>query len=107
MNNKSAESFGRPAFNFYAKIKGFFREASNVEELANEIGCPTENLRKTLDEYNRYADEREKDDEFKDPFGKCKIKFYKSTTTTMIKLSYISGQIQQRRTILRCSNYTV
>jgi hypothetical protein len=70
MNKESAESFGRPAFTFYAKIKGFFKEVPSVEELAKEIGCSAEQLRKTLTEYNGFAEEREKDGDFKDPFGK-------------------------------------
>lgn len=70
MNNESAESFGRPAFTFYAKIKGFFKELLNVNELANEIGCPVEQLRKTLEDYNTFVDQKASDTDFKDPFGK-------------------------------------
>jgi hypothetical protein len=97
MNNKSAESFGRPAFTFYAKIKGFFHEVANVDELAKEIGCPIENLRKTFDEYNLYADEREKDNDFKDPFGKCKINLLLNLFKfTFFIISRIPSQIQHR-----------
>lgn len=70
MNNQSADAFGRPAFNFYATIKGFFKKAENLEALAREIGCPVDQLQKTIYDYNGFADERAKDEDFRDPFGK-------------------------------------
>ena len=73
MNNQSADAFGRPAFNFYATIKGFFKKAENLEALAREIGCPVDQLQKTIYDYNGFADERAKDEDFRDPFGKSRF----------------------------------
>uniref|UniRef100_A0A183CF48 FAD_binding_2 domain-containing protein n=1 Tax=Globodera pallida TaxID=36090 RepID=A0A183CF48_GLOPA len=70
MNNASADSFGRPAFNFYAKIKGFFTAFANADELASAIGCSVEQLHKTFAEYNEYVKMSESDEQFRDPFGK-------------------------------------
>ncbi|KAL3072431.1 hypothetical protein niasHS_017405 [Heterodera schachtii] len=75
MNDQMADSFGRPAFNFYAKIKGFFTHFANVDELAAEIGCSGEMLRKTLAEYNEYAEMSTKSDKFVDPFGRKNFPF--------------------------------
>uniref|UniRef100_A0A914HGJ1 fumarate reductase (NADH) n=1 Tax=Globodera rostochiensis TaxID=31243 RepID=A0A914HGJ1_GLORO len=75
MNNASADSFGRPAFNFYAKIKGFFTAFANADELASAIGCSVEQLHKTFAEYNEYVEMSESDEQFRDPFGKKNFPF--------------------------------
>uniref|UniRef100_A0A0K0DY49 fumarate reductase (NADH) n=1 Tax=Strongyloides stercoralis TaxID=6248 RepID=A0A0K0DY49_STRER len=64
INEEGIEGFGQQAFNFYWKIKKFFKKVENVKELANFIGCNSEILEKTFNSYNKNADEK------KDEFGK-------------------------------------
>uniref|UniRef100_A0A0K0FVF6 fumarate reductase (NADH) n=1 Tax=Strongyloides venezuelensis TaxID=75913 RepID=A0A0K0FVF6_STRVS len=64
MNDEGVEGFGQQAFNFYWKVKKFFTKVESIEELSNFIGCDKEVLEKTLNEYNKNADEK------KDNFGK-------------------------------------
>ncbi|KAI1730621.1 FAD binding domain-containing protein [Ditylenchus destructor] len=70
MNNKAAEDFGLPAFNFYAKIKGFFKEVGNADALAEHIGCEKAKLKETLNEYNGLAKQYLEGEQPKDSFGK-------------------------------------
>nr|CAD2182769.1 unnamed protein product [Meloidogyne enterolobii] len=70
MNKESAESFGMPAFNFYFKIKGFFKELPNINSLATELNASEDDLIQTINDYNNYAEKRNIDKNFKDPFGK-------------------------------------
>ncbi|CAK5056062.1 unnamed protein product [Meloidogyne enterolobii] len=70
MNKESAESFGMPAFNFYSKIKGFFKELPNINSLATELNAFEDDLIQTINDYNNYAEKRNVDKNFKDPFGK-------------------------------------
>uniref|UniRef100_A0A1I8BF21 FAD_binding_2 domain-containing protein n=1 Tax=Meloidogyne hapla TaxID=6305 RepID=A0A1I8BF21_MELHA len=73
MNRESVESFGMPAFNFYFKIKGFFKELSDIDAVAAEINCPDSELIQTINDYNNYAEKQNVDKNFKDPFGKMQF----------------------------------
>jgi len=71
MNPKSAEGFGLPSFSFYHKIKGFFKEVRGVDELAAYIGCGSDDVKSTLDEYNTLASKYLSGERnLKDAFGK-------------------------------------
>jgi succinate dehydrogenase/fumarate reductase flavoprotein subunit len=70
MNDESADGFGRPAFNFYSKIKGFFQKFESADELAKHIGCPSENVQKTLEEYNALVKEYTAGNKPRDRFDK-------------------------------------
>lgn len=47
MNEESKNKFG-PNFNFYFKVKGFFKRFENYEELANDLKVDKEVVLKTL-----------------------------------------------------------
>ncbi|VDD95121.1 unnamed protein product, partial [Enterobius vermicularis] len=55
MTEQSADDFGRPAFNFYADVKGLFKRFGNAAELAQFMKADPETVRKTLNEYNDYV----------------------------------------------------
>ena len=90
MNNKSADNFGRPAFNFYANIKKFFTEVANVDELAKHIGCDLNVLTDELNKYNNFVvnNGTEKVDNFGKHFFPLAFeltdKFYVATITPAI-----------------------
>ncbi|VDO19227.1 unnamed protein product, partial [Heligmosomoides polygyrus] len=65
MNDKAADSFGRPAFNFYASFKKFFTKYASVKEFATAAGIPVDALRETLFQYNKHAETSS------DSFGKA------------------------------------
>ncbi|CAG9535721.1 unnamed protein product [Cercopithifilaria johnstoni] len=55
MDDQAVNDFGRASFNFYATIKGFFKQFDTVEEVANYMKIESSKLKATLDEYNEYA----------------------------------------------------
>ncbi|PIO73964.1 FAD binding domain protein [Teladorsagia circumcincta] len=70
MNDDAADSFGRPAFNFYAIVKKFFMKYDSANELAAAMGISPNVLEKTLMDYNKYAKSSSGDAKEKDSFGK-------------------------------------
>ncbi|KJH53120.1 flavocytochrome c [Dictyocaulus viviparus] len=83
MNDEAADSFGRPAFNFYANIKkfftvGFFEIKINMAharydsaaEFATASGIPLITLKETLLEYNKHIKNSSHETNEKDSFGK-------------------------------------
>ncbi|CAD5234202.1 unnamed protein product [Bursaphelenchus xylophilus] len=68
LNDEAADGFGRPAFNFYAKIKGFFKEFKNADE-TKEI-FDVETFKKTISEHNENFEKSSSNKNFKDSFGK-------------------------------------
>jgi len=71
MNEKSAEGFGLPAFNFYHKIKKFFTKVDNMQQLAEHVGCTLEKLEATFTSYNALAEQYAQGSRtMKDAFGK-------------------------------------
>uniref|UniRef100_A0A0K0D2N6 fumarate reductase (NADH) n=1 Tax=Angiostrongylus cantonensis TaxID=6313 RepID=A0A0K0D2N6_ANGCA len=54
MNEEAADSFGRPAFNFYAHFKKLFTKYNTAKEFAEQSGIPFDALKSTLLEYNKY-----------------------------------------------------
>jgi len=71
MSEKAADSFGRPAFNFYANIKGFFKKFDNVEGVAEYIGAKKEVLTETLNAYNGFVEKYAAGEKVKDKFEKA------------------------------------
>ncbi|KAK6029421.1 flavocytochrome c, partial [Ostertagia ostertagi] len=70
MNDDAADSFGRPAFNFYAVVKKFFMKYDSAKELAAAMDISPNVLEKTLMDYNKYAKSSSSDTKEKDSFGK-------------------------------------
>ncbi|KAE9553738.1 hypothetical protein FO519_003048 [Halicephalobus sp. NKZ332] len=70
MSERAADSFGRPAFNFYANIKGFFKKFDNAEEASKFIGAKKENLVETLKNYNDFVQKYAAGEKVKDKFEK-------------------------------------
>uniref|UniRef100_A0AC34F029 FAD-dependent oxidoreductase 2 FAD binding domain-containing protein n=1 Tax=Panagrolaimus sp. ES5 TaxID=591445 RepID=A0AC34F029_9BILA len=70
MNDETADSFGRPAFNFYANIKGFFKRFDNAELAAKYMKAPSEIFKATLLNYNEYVAKAETGEKVKDKFEK-------------------------------------
>ncbi|KAK0404683.1 hypothetical protein QR680_017570 [Steinernema hermaphroditum] len=71
MTDEMADSFGRPAFNFYANIKGFFTKFENANTLAEHIGCDSSALRETFDSYNGFVkDAKNSEKRVRDSFDK-------------------------------------
>ncbi|KAL3990920.1 flavocytochrome c family protein [Acanthocheilonema viteae] len=65
MDDQAVNDFGRASFNFYAKIKGFFKQFDTLEEAANYMKVESSKLKATLDEYNEHAHSTlSKDDKF-------------------------------------------
>ncbi|KAH7709723.1 Protein F48E8.3 [Aphelenchoides avenae] len=71
MNDESADAFGRPAFNFYSNIKGFFTKVDNAEKLAEHIGSDAQTLAKTLTDYNQFVADYAAGKKPKDRFEKA------------------------------------
>uniref|UniRef100_A0A183EPB9 fumarate reductase (NADH) n=1 Tax=Gongylonema pulchrum TaxID=637853 RepID=A0A183EPB9_9BILA len=67
MDNQAVDDFGRASFNFYAKIKGFFKEFGTLDEVAKYMNVTPSKLKETIDEYNVYARSEKKGE---DKFGK-------------------------------------
>ncbi|CAI2348209.1 unnamed protein product [Caenorhabditis sp. 36 PRJEB53466] len=65
MNEANVESFGRPAFNFYAIVKKFFAKYENAGELAKALNVDESVVKATLEEYQKVFK-----GEIEDPFGK-------------------------------------
>ncbi|GMR30030.1 hypothetical protein PMAYCL1PPCAC_00225, partial [Pristionchus mayeri] len=55
MNERSIDDFGRPAFNFYAIVKKFFKKYDNVDALATALGVDAAVIKKTLATYNEFV----------------------------------------------------
>ncbi|VDM93701.1 unnamed protein product, partial [Onchocerca ochengi] len=55
MDNQAVDDFGRASFDFYAKIKGFFKKFDTLDEMANYMKIKSSKLKATLDEYNEHA----------------------------------------------------
>ncbi|VDM62269.1 unnamed protein product [Angiostrongylus costaricensis] len=55
LNEEAADSFGRPAFNFYANFKKLFTKYNTAKEFAELGGIPFDTLKNTLLEYNKYV----------------------------------------------------
>lgn len=85
LNDEIADAFGRPSFNFYANIKGFFevncifqnlnnlpdfQKFNNAAELAAAYKFSEFNFRKTLETYNGFWEKQKNGDSVKDEFGK-------------------------------------
>uniref|UniRef100_A0AC35GKD3 FAD-dependent oxidoreductase 2 FAD binding domain-containing protein n=1 Tax=Panagrolaimus sp. PS1159 TaxID=55785 RepID=A0AC35GKD3_9BILA len=70
MNDKAADSFGRPAFNFYANIKGFFKKFDNAKLASEYMKAPFEIFKSTLLNYNEYVEKAETGEKVKDKFEK-------------------------------------
>ncbi|KAJ1358398.1 hypothetical protein KIN20_016812 [Parelaphostrongylus tenuis] len=70
MNDKAADSFGRPAFNFYANIKKLFTKYNSSNEFAELSGISFETLKNTLLEYNKHVKVGSDATKEKDSFGK-------------------------------------
>lgn len=66
MTEQSADDFGRPPFDFYAKVKGLFKRFDNVKALAQYLRADPTKVRTTLNEYNEYvvSSNPHKQDEF-------------------------------------------
>ncbi|KAK6035997.1 flavocytochrome c, partial [Cooperia oncophora] len=69
MNDEAADSFGRPAFNFYASFKKFFTKYNSAKELADALGIQPNVLEQTLTDYNKYV--KSSTSGTKDSFGKA------------------------------------
>uniref|UniRef100_A0A915PI25 fumarate reductase (NADH) n=1 Tax=Setaria digitata TaxID=48799 RepID=A0A915PI25_9BILA len=55
LDDQAVSDFGRASFGFYARVKGFFKEFTTLEEVANYMKVDSSKLRATVDEYNEYA----------------------------------------------------
>lgn len=66
MTEQSADDFGRPAFNFYSKVKGLFKKFDNSEALAKYMKANPATVRETLNKYNEYvvSNGQKKEDQF-------------------------------------------
>ncbi|KAF1762282.1 hypothetical protein GCK72_010544 [Caenorhabditis remanei] len=65
MNEATIDAFGRPAFNFYAIVKKFFKKYENSEELAKALNVEYSVIKATLDDYKEIFEGKKED-----PFGK-------------------------------------
>ncbi|UMM22422.1 hypothetical protein L5515_003646 [Caenorhabditis briggsae] len=65
MSEKTIDAFGRPAFNFYAIVKKFFKKYENHQELAKALNVGDAVIKATLDEYQEIFDGKKED-----PWGK-------------------------------------
>ncbi|GMT31149.1 hypothetical protein PFISCL1PPCAC_22446, partial [Pristionchus fissidentatus] len=70
MNEKAIDDFGRPAFNFYAVVKKFFKKYDNAGVLAAELGIDASVLKKTLASYNEHVTKAASNQRTKDAFDK-------------------------------------
>lgn len=64
MSKEVVQSFGEPAFNFYYKVKKFFKLYDNFKHLANELGAPLSTLEETVMSYNEFVGGDKKQDAF-------------------------------------------
>jgi flavocytochrome c len=65
MNEKALDSFGRPTWDFYSKVKKFGFTVHGTAGLAAHFKVPEDDIKKMLAEYRRAAG-----GEIQDPFGK-------------------------------------
>ncbi|KAI6243830.1 FAD-binding-2 domain-containing protein [Aphelenchoides fujianensis] len=75
LNDAVADGFGRPSFNFYANIKGFFEKFENVHSLAAAYKFDEETLKTTIEVHNQFHEKAKKakeakEEKPKDEFGK-------------------------------------
>ncbi|KAI6210484.1 FAD-binding-2 domain-containing protein [Aphelenchoides besseyi] len=70
LNDPIADAFGRPSFNFYANIKGFFQKFNNVATMAKEYKFDEQTLKSALQKHNEMYEKTKSGNDIKDEFGK-------------------------------------
>ncbi|KAI6191350.1 FAD-binding-2 domain-containing protein [Aphelenchoides bicaudatus] len=69
LNDEIADAFGRPSFNFYANIKGFFGKFDNFASMASTYKF-SESAQKSFEAHNEFYEKQKNGDATKDEFGK-------------------------------------
>ncbi|CAD6189382.1 unnamed protein product [Caenorhabditis auriculariae] len=66
MNDEAADSFGRPAFNFYHLVKKFFKKYDNLAAFAKAANIDEKTIETTINEYNELvgSDDKNVHDDF-------------------------------------------